>query len=148
MTTIPPIRPLEILLVEDNPVDIRMTQEAFKEAKLLSNLNVVTDGTAAVEFLRKKGQYRGAARPDLILLDLNLPHKDGREILKEIKSDAALKTIPVVVLTTSDDVEDVKSAYADMANCYIAKPIEFDEFMAVIKRIGDFWLSFVKLPNT
>lgn len=148
MTTIPPIKPLEILPVEDNPVDIRITQEAFKEAKLLSNLNVVTDGTAAVEFLRKKGQYRGAARPDLILLDLNLPHKDGREILKEVKSDDARKTIPVVVLTTSDDVEDVKSAYADMANCYITKPIEFDEFVAVIKRIGDFWLSFVKLPST
>lgn len=148
MTTIPPIKPLEILPVEDNPVDIRITQEAFKEAKLLSNLNVVTDGTAAVEFLRKKGQYRGAARPDLILLDLNLPHKDGREILKEVKSDDARKTIPVVVLTTSDDVEDVKSAYADMANCYITKPIEFDEFVAVIKRIGDFWLSSVKLPST
>lgn len=148
MTTIPPIKPLEILPVEDNPVDIRITQEAFKEAKLLSNLNVVTDGTAAVEFLRKKGQYRGAARPDLILLDLNLPHKDGREILKGVKSDDARKTIPVVVLTTSDDVEDVKSAYADMANCYITKPIEFDEFVAVIKRIGDFWLSSVKLPST
>lgn len=147
MTTTPHIKPLEILLVEDSPVDIRLTQEAFKEAKLLSKLNVITDGAAAVEFLRKKGQYREAARPDLILLDLNLPKKDGREILKEIKSDDALKTIPVVVLTTSDDIDDVKKAYADMANCYITKPIEFDEFMAVIKRIGDFWLSFVKLPN-
>ncbi|MGZ4903624.1 MAG: response regulator [Halobacteriota archaeon] len=148
MATLPHIKPLEILLVEDNPVDIKMTQEAFKEGKLLSNLNVVTNGVAAIEFLRRKGRYKEAARPDLILLDLNLPQKDGREILKEVKSDDALRTIPVVVLTTSDDIDDVKNAYADMANCYITKPIEFDEFIAVIERIGDFWLSFVKLPST
>ncbi len=139
---------LEILLVEDNPVDVKVIQEAFKEAQIASHITVVTDGEAALEYLNRTGKHRDATQPGLILLDLNLPKKDGRQILEEIKSDSALKTIPVVVLTSSDEADDIKHAYEHMASCYVQKPLEFDEFMTVIVRLRDFWLSSVKPPET
>ena len=138
--------PVEILLVEDNPGDVRLTQEALKESKMLNTLSVASDGIEALEFLRRQGKFTNANRPDLILLDLNLPRKDGREVLDEIKSDNDLKRIPVVVLTTSKAEEDVIRMYTQHANCYITKPIDFDQFILVIKSIEEFWLSIVKLP--
>ncbi|MFA5042877.1 MAG: response regulator [Kiritimatiellia bacterium] len=138
--------PIEILLVEDSPADVRLTIEALKEEKLYNNLHVVHDGVEAMAFLRREGRYAKAARPDLILLDLNLPRKDGREVLREIKSDETLKVIPVVVLTVSKAEEDVLKSYKLHANCYITKPIDLDQFSKVVKTIQDFWLMIVKLP--
>lgn len=139
--------PIEILLVEDNPGDVRLTQEALKEGKILNNLHMARDGVEAVSFLRREGEYEGSVRPDLILLDLNLPKKDGREVLMEIKKDEALRRIPVVVLTTSRAEEDIIRTYDCHANCYITKPVDFDQFINVIKSIENFWLSVVKLPH-
>ena len=139
--------PIEILLVEDNPGDIRLTREAFKECKVYNNLHTVVDGEAAMAFLHREGEYEDAPCPDLILLDLNLPKKDGREVLREIKTDENLKSIPVVILTTSQAEEDILRAYGLNANCYICKPIDLDQFSKIIRAIEDFWLSIVKLPT-
>jgi chemotaxis family two-component system response regulator Rcp1 len=138
---------IEILLVEDNPADVRLTQEALKEAKVRNNLHVVEDGVAAMEFLQRQGEYAKVARPDLILLDLNLPKKDGREVLEEIKQDSSLKRIPVVVLTTSQAEEDILKTYDLHANCYVTKPVDLDQFITIVRSIEDFWLTIVKLPN-
>lgn len=138
---------IEILLVEDNPGDARLTREAFKDGRLLNNLSVVADGVEALEYLHQQGQYKNSTRPDLILLDLNLPKKDGREVLEEIKADEHLKRIPVVVLTTSSAQEDVARAYGSHANCYITKPVDLDQFLRVAHSIESFWLSLVKLPS-
>jgi CheY-like chemotaxis protein len=138
--------PIEILLVEDNPGDVRLTQEALKEGKVYSNLHTVKDGVEAMEFLRKLGKYKDVPRPDIILLDLNLPRKDGREVLEEIKSDRELKRIPVVVLTTSKAEEDVLRTYNLHANCYVTKPVDLEKFMVVVKSIDVFWLTVVTLP--
>jgi CheY-like chemotaxis protein len=140
-------KPVEILLVEDSPGDVRLTQEALKEAKVLNNLTVATDGVIALEILRRQGPHATAPRPDLILLDLNLPRKDGREVLKEIKADPLLRSIPVVVLTTSRAEEDVIRAYDLHANCYISKPVDFKQFVSVVQSIENFWLAVVKLPG-
>lgn len=140
-------KPIEILLVEDNEGDVRLTKEAFRDNKMKNNLNVVRDGVEAVAFLRRQSNYAGAPRPDLILLDLNLPKKDGREVLEEIKSDEDLKRIPVVVLTTSKAEEDILKAYDLHANCYVTKPVDLDEFVKVVKSIEEFWLAIVKLPR-
>ena len=137
---------IEILLVEDNPGDVRLTIEALKEAKVRNRLSVVSDGVEALAFLRNQDQYAAAPRPDLILLDLNLPKKDGREVLAEIKADSDLKVIPVVVLTTSNAEKDLVQAYESHANCYITKPVDFQQFLIVIKSIENFWLNIVKLP--
>ena len=140
-------KPIEILLIEDNPVDIRMTQEAFKDYRVANTLNVVTDGEAAMDFLYQRGEYRDSLRPDLIILDLNLPKKDGREILADIKADDRLRGIPVIVLTTSAVDKDIIGAYCHNANAFVTKPIEFDDFVTMMRTIGDFWLTFVKLPT-
>ncbi|HAF96333.1 MAG: response regulator [Elusimicrobia bacterium GWC2_51_8] len=140
------VLPIEILLVEDNPADVRLTTEALKEEKILNNLNIVSDGVEAMAYLRREGKYEKAERPDLVLLDLNLPKKDGREVLKEIKEDPSLKTIPVVVLTASEAEEDVMSSYTLHANCYITKPVDLKQFIKVATCIQDFWLTIVKLP--
>ena len=139
--------PIELLLVEDSEPDVRLTIEALREAKVKNRLWVVEDGVEALEFLRRQGRYADAPRPDLILLDLNLPRKDGRQVLKEIKADDSLKRIPVVVLTTSKSEEDVLRAYDLHANCYITKPVDFNRFMEVVKSIEDFWLTVVRLPD-
>jgi len=138
--------PISILLVEDNAGDVRLTQEALKEGRVANTLHVVIDGVEALQFLRREGKYSSAPKPDLILLDLNLPRLDGRQVLSEVKKDPELKRIPVVVLTTSKAEEDVLKTYDLYANCYIAKPVEFDEFVGVIKMIDQFWLTTVKLP--
>ncbi len=140
------VRPIEILLIEDNPGDVELTREALVNHNILNKLNVVENGEVAIAFLRREGSYAAAARPDLILLDLNLPKKDGREVLAEIKADANLKRIPVVVLTSSQAEEDVLKSYNLHANCYITKPIEFNQLTKVVKAIKDFWLSIVVLP--
>lgn len=140
------VRPIEILMVEDNPGDVRLTREALKGAKVSNTLRVVEDGAAALDFLYQRGDYGDAPRPDLILLDLNLPKKNGREVLEEIKQDAQLKTIPVVILTTSQAEEDVVRAYSLHANCYITKPVDFAQFTKIVRTIEDFWLSIVTLP--
>ncbi len=139
-------RPIEILLVEDSPSDVELTVSALATAKVINRLSVVEDGVQAIQYLRREGEYTKAARPDLILLDLNLPRKDGREVLAEIKTDNALKTIPVVVLTTSQAERDVLHAYAHHANCYVTKPVDFPQFLQVVEAIEGFWLSVVKLP--
>jgi two-component system, chemotaxis family, response regulator Rcp1 len=140
-------RPVEILLVEDSPGDVRLTQEALREGQVRNNLHVVTDGVEALAFLRRAGKYAAVPRPDVILLDLNLPKKDGREVLAEIKADDDLRRIPVVILTTSQDERDVLRAYDLHANCYIAKPVNLDQFIAVIRSIESFWLTIVTLPE-
>lgn len=140
------VNPIEILLVEDNPADVRLTVEALKEEKMYNNLHIVNDGEEALFFLRKQGKYANAVRPDLILLDLNLPKIDGREVLKEIKSDEKLMQIPVVVLTVSKADEDILKSYNLHANCYITKPVDLKQFMKVVRSIQDFWLTIVKLP--
>jgi len=137
---------IDILLVEDNPGDVRLAQEALKESKVRNKLFVVDDGVEALAFLRQQGKYAGAPRPDLILLDLNLPRKSGREVLAEIKIDEKLKQIPVVVLTVSRSEEDVTMCYNNYANCYITKPLDFNQFMKVTKSIDEFWLTIVNLP--
>jgi CheY-like chemotaxis protein len=139
-------RPIEILLVEDNPGDVRLTIEALKEGKVHNSLSVARDGVEALAFLRRQGTHANAARPDLILLDLNLPRKDGREVLAEIKEDPSLRRIPVVVLTTSKAEEDILRTYDLHANCYIAKPVDLEQFISVVRSIDDFWLSVVRLP--
>ncbi len=138
--------PVEILLVEDSPGDVRLTIEALNEAKVKNRLHVAGDGVEAMAFLRRQGPFADAPRPDVILLDLNLPRKDGREVLKEIKGDPELMRIPVVVLTTSRAEEDVLRAYEYYANCYITKPVDFQQFLHVVQSIEDFWLTVVKLP--
>jgi len=139
-------RPVEILLVEDNPADIELTVEALKEGKVANRLSVAEDGVEALDFLNRRGKYPNAARPDLILLDLNLPRRDGREVLQSIKADARFNTIPIVVLTTSDAEEDIVRTYALHANCYITKPVDLTQLLRVVKAIDDFWLSVVRLP--
>jgi CheY-like chemotaxis protein len=141
------IKPIEILLVEDNDGDILLTKRALQKSKLSNNLHVVKDGTEALAFLRNKGKYKNAVRPDLILLDLNLPMKNGQEVLSDIKKDDKLKRIPVVVLTTSSRDEDIRKSYDLHANCYITKPLNMDQFISVVNSIDDFWFSIVKLPN-
>ena len=139
--------PIEILLVEDNPGDIRLTQEVLNEGKVHNSLSIVENGVQAISFLRKENEYQDAPTPDLILLDLNLPKKDGREVLLDIKNDPELKKIPVVVLTTSQSEEDILKVYDLNANCYISKPVDFGQFIDVVKSIENFWLSIVKLPT-
>jgi chemotaxis family two-component system response regulator Rcp1 len=139
-------RPVEVLLVEDNPGDVRLTREALKEGTVRNNLHVARDGVEALAFLRRQGEHAGVPRPDLILLDLNLPRKDGREVLTEIKEDASLRQIPVVVLTSSQAEEDIRRAYDLHANCYITKPVDLDRFINVVRSIEDFWFTVVKLP--
>jgi len=138
--------PIEILLVEDDPGDARLTMEALKQAKVLNHLSVVDDGSKAMAFLRRQGDYAQAPFPDLILLDLNLPRKDGRAVLAEIKADPDLKRIPVIVLTTSEDERDVLHAYNSYANCYITKPVDLKQFLSAVESVETFWLSVVKLP--
>ncbi len=140
-------RPIEILLVEDSPGDVELTIEALKEAKMRNHLSVVANGEAALAFLRRTGEHRDAPRPDLVLLDLNLPRKDGREVLKEMKADPGLSVIPVVILTTSKDEADILRAYQLHANCYITKPVRLQEFLDVVKAIDTFWLEIVSLPH-
>jgi len=140
-------RPVEILLVEDNPGDERLTREALKEGKVYSNLHWAKDGVEAMEFLRRTGRFANAIRPDIILLDLNLPKKDGREVLEEIKRDPQLKCIPVVILTTSKAEEDVLKTYTLHANCYVTKPVDLEQFIKVVQSIDNFWLTVVTLPD-
>ncbi len=147
MSNIIIVKPIHILLVEDNPGDVRLTQEAFKENMIYNNMSVVEDGVEAMQFLRQQGKYADAPRPDLIMLDLNLPRKDGREVLSEIKTDPDLKRIPVVVLTTSEAEEDIVKTYNNHANCYITKPVDLEEFIKIVKSIETFWLNVVKLPS-
>jgi CheY-like chemotaxis protein len=137
---------IQVLLVEDNPGDVRLTREAFRDAKVHLEMHVASDGVEAMEFLLRQGAYPNSPRPDLILLDLNLPRKDGREVLAEIKSDPSLKAIPVVILTTSAAETDIERSYLLHANCYISKPVDLEGFLTVIRSIDDFWLSVVKLP--
>ena len=137
---------VEILLIEDNPGDVRLTIEALKESKIINNLNVVYDGIEALSYLQKEGIYKDKPRPDLIILDLNLPKKDGREVLGEIKSEDSLKQIPIVILTTSEAEEDIIKSYELHANCYITKPVNMEQFIKVVKSVGDFWFSIVMLP--
>ena len=139
-------RPIEIPMVEDNPGDVRLTREALKHGKVSNTMHVVEDGVAALDFLYRRGAYGKAPRPDLILLDLNLPKKNGREVLQEIKQDTHLKTIPVVILTTSQAEEDVLRAYSLHANCYITKPVDFIQFTKIVRTIEEFWLTIVTLP--
>jgi len=139
--------PIEILLVEDSPGDVRLTREALRDAKVQNTLHVVSDGMEAASFLWRQGKHVNAPRPDLILLDLNLPKKGGREILEEIKLDPSLKSIPVVILTTSAAEQDILRSYQLHANCYITKPVDLDQFLRVVKTIDNFWLAIVKLPS-
>lgn len=139
--------PVEILLVEDSAADVRLTIEALRDAKVRNNLHVASDGEEALAFLRREGPYSDAVRPDLILLDLNLPKKDGREVLEEVKADPQLRRIPVVVLTTSEAEQDILRSYDLHANCYVTKPVDLDQFITVVRSIEDFWLTIVKLPS-
>lgn len=141
------MKPIEILLVEDNPADVRLTEEALREGKVRNNLHVARDGVEALEFLRREGRHANAQRPDLVLLDLNLPRKDGREVLAEIKDHPELRTIPVVVLTTSSAEADILKSYKLHANCYITKPVDLEQFVQVVRSIDDFWLTVVRLPT-
>lgn len=141
------LKPIKILLVEDSPTDVLITQEALTQARLLNTIDIVEDGVEALAYLRNQGQYQAASRPDLILLDLNLPRKNGREVLAEIKSDPALKSIPVVVLTTSQAEADILGAYDLYANCYVVKPVEFANFVTAVQSIRQFWFSVVTLPS-
>ncbi len=138
--------PIEILLVEDNAGDVRLTKEALNTVKFSNKIHVVWNGEEAMAFLRREGEFSNAPRPDLILLDLNLPRKDGRDVLAEIKTDEDLKRIPVVILTTSSDEEDILKTYDLHANCYVTKPVDLEQFIKVLKAIDEFWLSIVKLP--
>ncbi|MEJ2862652.1 response regulator [Actinomycetospora flava] len=142
-----PITEIHVLLVEDDPGDVLMTQEAFEHHKLRNQLHVVSDGVEALAFLRGEGEYAGSPRPGLILLDLNLPRKDGRQVLEEVKNDQTLRSIPVVVLTTSQAEEDILRSYNLHANAYVAKPVDFERFIEVIRQIDDFFVSVVKLPR-
>jgi CheY-like chemotaxis protein len=140
-------RPIEILLVEDNPGDARLTEEALKEGKVRNNLYHARDGVEAMQFLLREGEHKDKPRPDLVLLDLNLPRKDGREVLADMKKNPELKTIPVVVLTTSEAEQDVVRTYELCANCYITKPVDLEKFITIVRSIEDFWLTIVRLPS-
>lgn len=140
-------RPIEILMVEDNPGDVRLTVESLKEGKVRNKLHITENGLEALAFLRRQGNYASAPRPDLILLDLNLPKKSGLEVLADIKTDEDLRRIPVVILTTSQDEMDIVKSYDLYANCYVSKPVDLGQFMTVVKSIEDFWLTIVKLPS-
>jgi CheY-like chemotaxis protein len=142
------VKEIEILLVEDNPGDVRLTREALKEGRVLNNLHVAGDGVVALEYLRREGKFANAPTPDLIFLDLNLPRMDGRELLSVIKTDPDLRRIPVVILTTSKAEEDILKTYNLHANCYITKPVDLDQFVTVIKSVEDFWFTIVKLPTS
>jgi CheY-like chemotaxis protein len=139
--------PIEVLLVEDDPGDVLLTKEAFADNKVRNNLNIVSDGEEATAYLRRQGEHADAARPDLILLDLNLPRKDGREVLRDIKADPDLRSIPVVVLTTSEADEDILDSYDLHANAYVTKPVDFDSFIRIVRQIDDFFVTVVKLPR-
>ena len=139
--------PIEILLVEDNPGDVLLTREAFEEASIRNNLSVAEDGEQALRFLRRKGEYRDAPRPDIILLDLNMPRMNGHEMLNVLKHDPELRAIPVVILTTSDREQDIIRSYEEYANCYICKPTGFDDFFSVVRSVENFWLNTVQLPS-
>jgi CheY-like chemotaxis protein len=141
------LSPIDILLVEDDPGDVLMTREAFEHHKIRNALHVASDGVEALRFLRREGAFADAPRPGLILLDLNLPRKDGREVLGEIKQDPALRTIPVVVLTTSESEEDILRSYDLHANAYVTKPVDFEKFVEVVRQIDDFWVTVVQLPH-
>ena len=147
MTDEPGLRQIEILLVEDNQADIRLTTEVLKDAKLRNTIHVARDGIEALEFLRRQGKFSGFPEPDLVLLDLNLPRLNGREVLREIKSDPEMKRIPVVILTTSDAEQDILKSYELHANCYITKPVDLEQFSKVVQYIEEFWFSIVKLPS-
>jgi len=138
---------IDILLVEDNPGDIRLTREVFKEGKVRNNLHVCCDGEEAMDYLQLRGKYADAVRPDLVLLDLNLPRKDGRQVLQEVKQDPILRTIPIVILTTSAAEQDILRSYNLHANCYITKPVDLNQFVRVVNYIQDYWLEIVKLPT-
>lgn len=138
---------IEILLVEDSIGDIELITEALQDSKVKNNLHVVTDGVQAMEYLRKEGAYKKAGRPDLIFLDLNMPKKDGREVLKEIKTDEKLRQIPVVIMTTSQDEQDITKSYDLQANCYVTKPVDFEQFIKVVRSIENFWFTVVQLPK-
>jgi CheY-like chemotaxis protein len=140
-------KPVEVLLVEDSPGDVRLTQEAFRETNRSINLHVAVDGVEAMAFLHKEGEYANAPRPDFILLDLNIPKMDGREVLANIKNDDRLKTIPTIILTTSEAEADIIKSYQLQANCYLNKPVQLEEFESVVKSINDFWLTKVRLPQ-
>ena len=142
------VEPIVILMVEDNPADARLAEEALKESKVVNTLWHASDGVEAMEFLRRQGRFSDAPRPDIVLLDLNLPRKDGRQVLAEVKQDPELKRIPVVILTTSEAEQDILSSYNLHANCYVTKPVDLDKFTKIIGVIEDFWLSIVKLPHT
>ena len=146
MTYLTASEPIDILLVEDSPGDVRLTQEALRGAKVNNNMHVVNDGVEAIDFLQRNGEYTKMPRPGLVLLDLNLPRKNGRDVLATIKADPELRRIPVVVLTTSEADEDILKAYDLNANCYITKPVDLDQFIRVVKSIQEFWLTVVKLP--
>jgi len=141
------MKPIEILLVEDNPGDARLTTDAFKEGRILNNMHIAKDGQEAMDYLNHQGAHVNSVRPDIVLLDLNLPKKSGLEVLKEIKTNQLLKSIPVVILTTSVNDKDIMIAYENYVNCYIRKPVDFNDFMQVVSKIEDFWLSIVKLPK-
>ncbi len=141
------VRPIEILLVEDNPGDVRLTLEALKGSRISNTLQVVNDGAEAIQYLRRQGKYTKATRPDLVLLDLNLPNKDGLEVLAEVKADKNLKRIPMVVLTSSKSEEDILRAYGLHANCYITKPVDSEQFHKVVSSVEDFWFTVVSLPT-
>ncbi|AQL41382.1 two-component system response regulator [Halorientalis sp. IM1011] len=138
--------PIEVLLAEDNPGDVKLTQKAFEQGNVMNNLHVVNDGIEAMQYLRQENEYADSPRPDLILLDLNMPRKDGKEVLKDIKDDPELKRIPVVILTSSEAEEDIVSSYDLHANAYLTKPVDFDGFLEVVNTIEDFWLTVVKVP--
>ena len=146
MSKLPPALPIQILLVEDSPGDVRLTQEVLRNARIANDLHVVGDGEEAMAFLRREGEHADRPRPDLVLLDLNLPRKDGREVLSEINADEELKSVPVIVLTTSEAEQDILRSYHLAANAYITKPIDLNEFIAVVRSIETFWLSIVRLP--
>lgn len=139
--------PIEVLLVEDNPGDVRLTREAFRSARMERPLHVAADGVEAMAFLRREGEFARVPRPDLILLDLNLPRMDGREVLARIKEDESLRTIPTVILTTSESESDILKSYELQANCYLAKPVQLEAFESLIQSVNDFWLTKVKLPQ-
>lgn len=139
-------KPIEILLAEDNPGDVRLTREALKDAKISNHLSVVADGIETLAFLHHEGRYANAPRPHLILLDLNMPRMDGRQVLATIKADEDLRRIPVVVLSTSQDRQDIQKAYALQANCYVTKPTNYDQFVSVVKSVEEFWATIVELP--
>jgi CheY-like chemotaxis protein len=147
MTPKPAGRPIEVLLVEDDPGDVLLIREAFEFNKVHNNLHVVSDGEQALAYLRREGEHAGAHRPDLVLLDLNLPRKDGREVLAEAKQDPELRTIPIVVLTTSEAEEDVLKSYQLHANAYVTKPVDFERFVSIVRQIDDFFVSVVRLPS-